>query len=34
MLVPARSLVTGVPGRVQHNFGEAPVANNRQNAAV
>ena len=34
MVVPARSLVTGMPGRVQRDLSEAEVANNQHNAAV
>jgi carbonic anhydrase/acetyltransferase-like protein (isoleucine patch superfamily) len=34
MVIPARSLVTGVPGRVQRELSAAEVANNRYNAEV
>jgi carbonic anhydrase/acetyltransferase-like protein (isoleucine patch superfamily) len=34
MAVPARSLVTGVPGRVRRELSDAEVAGNRQNASV
>jgi carbonic anhydrase/acetyltransferase-like protein (isoleucine patch superfamily) len=34
MVVPPRSLVTGVPGRIRRELSEAEVANNRHNAQV
>ena len=34
MVVPSRSLVTGVPGRVRRELSDAEVAGNRQNAGV
>jgi carbonic anhydrase/acetyltransferase-like protein (isoleucine patch superfamily) len=34
MVIPARSLVTGVPGRVRRELSAAEVANNRYNAEV
>jgi carbonic anhydrase/acetyltransferase-like protein (isoleucine patch superfamily) len=34
VVVPARSLVTGVPGRVRRELSEAEIAHNRHNALV
>jgi carbonic anhydrase/acetyltransferase-like protein (isoleucine patch superfamily) len=34
MVVPPRSLVSGVPGRVRRELSEAEIRNNRHNASV
>jgi len=34
MVVPPRSLVTGVPGRIRRELSDAEVADNRHNAQV
>jgi len=34
MVVPPKSLVTGVPGRVRREISDAEAAGNRQNAAI
>lgn len=34
VVIPPRSLVTGVPGKVRRELSDAEVANNRHNAQV